>query len=378
MQPKLEFATYPSDDQYINIRYGSYAFSQTSFKLSFLSSAISLNQNFDKSYTFTTNPLWKYEPDLTTYSQYTSSSGYLNVIYRIRVSRISQGIILRLILPITMLIVVGGFVFWADPGGRVDSTITLLLAVSALYIVILANVPLVGYMTAIDRYVFMMFIVLTIATLIHQTYVTLSDKTDRWPLRIFYLRALETFGRVTIFPAAALLLLLTVDRLTSSMRMIIYLITFPINGCIVLRELPGLLVAWRQATLLLAEKLESDETEIKHVSSMELLAYNVSKHSSFTRDSKFLLIERELSLRRKEELQREKEREIVEHKAAKDKKKKGKKKRKQQSDNSVGEPKELSDITNQDSSCVEQVVQPSGGPSFWNIGILNGRNSVAL
>jgi hypothetical protein len=393
MQPKLEFATYPSDDQYINIRYGSYAFSQTSFKLVFISSAISFNQNFDKSYTFQTNPLWEYQSDLTTYSQYTSPSNFLNVIYRIRVNRISQGIILRLILPIAMLIVVGGFVFWADPGSRVDSTITLLLAVSALYIVILANVPLVGYMTAIDRYVFLMFIVLTIATLIHQTYVTLNEKTDRWPLRIFYIRGLECLGRITIFPAAALLLLFTVDRLTYAVQLIIYFITFPVNGCIMLKEVPGVMEAWGQSTVNLIEKLESDETELKQISSMEMLVYNISKHGSWSKDNKLLLAERELIEKRKQELElekeREKEKELAEIQEAKESKKKSKKKRKHRrkdkdsdDDDEIdgnGDSRFNSRSLSHDEVAASSAQRATTVPtnqvatsSFWNVGLLGG------
>ena len=47
-----------------------------------------------------------------------------------------------------------GVTFWAEPETRVDSITTLILAVSALYIVILGNIPLVGYLTDFDRFVF--------------------------------------------------------------------------------------------------------------------------------------------------------------------------------------------------------------------------------
>ncbi len=155
MQPTMVFDNYPADQQVINIRFGSYAYDQTWLVMGFTPSApISFNENFDGSKTFMVNPSWSYDEDTTSYSTYVSSSGFLNVIYHIGIQRKGSGIVLRLILPITLLCFLGGLTFWAQYDARVDSTITLLLAVSALYIVILANIPLVGYLTSMDTYIF--------------------------------------------------------------------------------------------------------------------------------------------------------------------------------------------------------------------------------
>lgn len=154
MEPKFKFENYPSDNQIINLRYGSYAYSQQFLKVLFLAPAISLNQNYDNSSTFMDNPEWTFDNSSTTYTNYVSSSGFYNVIYHIYMERQGAGIVVRLILPITLLLFLGGLTFWAEYTSRVDSTVTLLLSVSALYIVILANIPMVGYLTSIDRYVF--------------------------------------------------------------------------------------------------------------------------------------------------------------------------------------------------------------------------------
>lgn len=154
LQPKFKFDQYPSDEQAIHIRYGSYAYSQSYLKMVFLQPAITLNTNYDNSTTYTSNPEWTYDNSTTYYETYVSGSGFLNIIYHIYMKRQGSGIVVRLILPITLLLFLGGLTFWAEYTNRVDSTITLLLAVSALYIVILGNIPLVGYLTAIDRYVF--------------------------------------------------------------------------------------------------------------------------------------------------------------------------------------------------------------------------------
>ena len=152
MQPKFEFEDYPSDSQVVHIRFGSYAFNQNYMKMVFAEPALTLNQNYDKTNTFENNAVWSYVG--STYQTYVSGSNFLNAIYHIHVKRQGSGIVVRLILPIALLTILGGLTFWANYENRVDSTITLILAVSALYIVILANIPLLGYLTAIDKYFF--------------------------------------------------------------------------------------------------------------------------------------------------------------------------------------------------------------------------------
>lgn len=68
--------------------------------------------------------------------------------------RRAYGVVIRLVLPMALLILLGSITFWVSYDHRVDVTITILLAMSALYIVILQNIPLVGYLTNVDRFVF--------------------------------------------------------------------------------------------------------------------------------------------------------------------------------------------------------------------------------
>jgi hypothetical protein len=152
---KFLFDDYPGDSQQIVIRFGSYAYDKTWLQMGFdPRGGLSFNENFDKSRTFLENPSWEFDNTTTSFDTYESSSRFLNVIYLLGVRRRGSGIVLRLILPITLLCFLGGLTFWADYGERVNTTITLLLAVSALYIVILGNIPLVGYLTSMDEYIF--------------------------------------------------------------------------------------------------------------------------------------------------------------------------------------------------------------------------------
>jgi hypothetical protein len=75
-------------------------------------------------------------------------------LFQVTVYREGNGVIVRLILPITLLLLLSALTFWISSDQRVNTTITLLLSISALYIVILGNIPMVGYLTNVDKFVF--------------------------------------------------------------------------------------------------------------------------------------------------------------------------------------------------------------------------------
>jgi hypothetical protein len=76
MQPQMQFADYPTDEQTLLLRYGSYSYNQILLQLYFVPSAITYNQNFDGTYTFLSNPLWQHDPNSAVYKFYVSSSGF--------------------------------------------------------------------------------------------------------------------------------------------------------------------------------------------------------------------------------------------------------------------------------------------------------------
>lgn len=109
-QSKINVDAYPSDHQYLHMRYGSYVYDQTVFSSGFLDegSPISLNANYDKSFSFLENSLWTFDESKSSYGFYTSASGYHNTVFHLYLDREGAGIITRLILPMTMLILLGG------------------------------------------------------------------------------------------------------------------------------------------------------------------------------------------------------------------------------------------------------------------------------
>jgi len=100
------------------------------------------------------SPLWMYlgytyqvmfnSPNTITYSQ---------LLLTLEVQRESSGITYRLAFPIMLLLLLVGLSFWSESGARVDTTITILLAVSALYIVIFSSIPMLAYLTRFDYYI---------------------------------------------------------------------------------------------------------------------------------------------------------------------------------------------------------------------------------
>jgi hypothetical protein len=109
-QPFIDITDYPSDHQYLHLRYGSYVYDKTVYRSGFLDgvSPISLNSNFDGSYSFLRDSLWTFHASESSYGFYESGSGYHNTIYHLYLERQGSGIIIRLILPMTMLILLGG------------------------------------------------------------------------------------------------------------------------------------------------------------------------------------------------------------------------------------------------------------------------------
>jgi len=180
----------------------------------------------------------------------------------------------RLVLPITLLIFLAGLTFWAEYGGRVDSTITLLLSVSALYIVILANIPLLGYLTAIDTYIFWMFLMLIFTCVLHQMYATLSEKIDVYPLRPIILRLLETVGRLGIFPTVTGFYITTVQEIAPGFD--VTMITIVTVACVYIasKEIVGLRSTTRKSLHALLDKINSPESKLDNITTGETIVFN--------------------------------------------------------------------------------------------------------
>jgi hypothetical protein len=276
MQPLLKFNSYPSDTQIINIRYGSYAYPQQYLVMNYWGNALTFSTNFDNSDTFKSNPIWTFDKSLTNYTTYPSGSKFLNAIFHIAVTRKGSGIVIRLVLPITLLILLSSLTFWVeDVPSRIDSTVTLLLSVSALYIVILSNIPLLGYLTDIDKYVFMMFLLLILVVGVHQAHSTLQSKIKQWPLRLIYVRLFDMMGRVALFPAVILIYVSNIKQAFSpSAKQVVLALSFTAAAVIFVREVNGVKKVGREALIKLVTKVNLPETKVSELSTVEVMVLN--------------------------------------------------------------------------------------------------------
>ena len=174
--------------------------------------AVAFFKNVAGQQAFSTNSIWEFI-DARAYTENpTAPVEYQEISYdfeyrsfsvlEFRIRRNSTGIVTRLAFPIFLLIFLAGLIFWAKFDDRLDFTVTILLAVSSLYIVIFQTIPMIGYLTTLDRYITQMFTTLFICAGVHQFILRLkqNDSDVTWPLRKFYIRLLEAIGRVVVIP----------------------------------------------------------------------------------------------------------------------------------------------------------------------------------
>jgi hypothetical protein len=70
IQPKLDFSAFPGDSQSIDIRFGSYAFNQKYLKMNYYGNELSMNTNYDGTYTFLSNPVWQFNSQSTSFGKF--------------------------------------------------------------------------------------------------------------------------------------------------------------------------------------------------------------------------------------------------------------------------------------------------------------------
>ncbi len=291
VQPGFNFKSYPDDSQDIVIRYVSYNFNKQYVEMGFYDgNALIFNEYINGENTFDSNQIWTYE----SAKYYTTvGNGNSYAVYEFNVSRQGSGIIVRLVLPIAFLLLLSTLTFWVLYENRVDTTITLLLSVSALYIVILGNIPLVGYLTNVDRFVFWMFLLLVAVVSMHQIYATLKQKVDRWPLRAVVLRIIEFTGRVIILPFIVVYFLTMItyhDELMTSQAMIG--LTSAVTFIIAIQEVFGVKKCIIGSVDALIEKVNNPETTVKDLSLAEFVVLNWMQFKTISTSK--LLVAKEL------------------------------------------------------------------------------------
>ena len=247
-QEQLDFADYPMDTQVFNIRFEPYSLPVSMAEIGWQSPPYILYSN-GKSYDFENNAMWTYistsnSTEVVNYGTsdkpYWNSVGVLTFTFK----RLPQGILVRLAVPITLLVLLAGLSFWAAKEDRVNVTITILLAVSALYIIIFSSVPMLGYLTYFDYYCLSMYTMLFAICFLHQFVYRLYDRQGKegkhYQLQRSIIRGLEVTGRIGVIPTVLIVYLILFGyaySLPSCIFLIMCILIY--MGGITMYEIPG-------------------------------------------------------------------------------------------------------------------------------------------
>ena len=151
-EPSMSFKVFPHDQQKFTLVLQSFALDSNLIELELFSTPVSLNEDarqVNKPY-IKENPLWSYKGyDAVVQSDLIASplnpnrhfsTAYISLYFE----RKFMGVVYRLALPITVLMMVVGISFWADEEKRLDVALRMILVVAAMYIVVTSIIPSVG------------------------------------------------------------------------------------------------------------------------------------------------------------------------------------------------------------------------------------------
>jgi hypothetical protein len=290
-QPQFEYTDFPCDSQVIQIKYFSFTLNYEQLILyppDFTDPITFTSVYGGNDQKFSLNPIWKL---IGSYGEYTTL--YLNngfspraaAVAYIEVERMSEGVLWRLGVPILLLVTLASLAFWAHPDQRVPTTVTLLLALSAMYLVIFQSIPMIGKFTRFDIFVLSMFVLLFTCCALHQAVCTMiqSGKLDKWPMRRVYVRFLELCGRVIMLPFAVSLYIICFPKAVGVRSYAIAITTIVVFLVTVsLREFPALLKTVRGVMKDLGHR-----NNARKISKMERYFYNLYYHRKLTSEIKY-------------------------------------------------------------------------------------------
>lgn len=133
---------------------------------------------------------------------------------------------------------------------------------------------MVGYLTAIDEFVFWMFFLLCLVVALHQAYATMFEKLDIWPLRAVYLRLVELVGRTFLLPTILSYFIQTMDLADKSLAIFLFVVVSLLAVAIFVRECYGVKATYYAAIERLVEKVRRPGVRLQEISQVEALVLN--------------------------------------------------------------------------------------------------------
>lgn len=209
-QAQMDLHQYPNDNQYVQMSFQSYAYSDEFIILAPIEGKgfVTLNTVPGKPDVpaISLNRLWTYNED-EFYVQENRKSSFFHktrkysiVTLKLVFTRQNFGIILRMVLPVVIFMMVVAWSFWADMDKRVDITVQMLLVVSSLYFVIGQIIPFVGYFTVFDLFITIFFAILGVTIALHFVIYQLELSGQKYPLMSIAADFLLFCARVGSFP----------------------------------------------------------------------------------------------------------------------------------------------------------------------------------
>ena len=126
VQPGFNFEKYPNDEQTFNVRYS--LINYDAYQLQLYPIGIYCSQLLDGSCSATSNPIWDFDgskngsTSCTIYYDQRAPFSYWPAFtqYSFVVSRKSDGLIVRLVLPISFLLLLSAATFWLSYDNRIQ------------------------------------------------------------------------------------------------------------------------------------------------------------------------------------------------------------------------------------------------------------------
>jgi hypothetical protein len=177
-QQHFSFMDFPLDTQDILVRFAAYGYTKNFLNMSLTENPISYMPQMNGGVeNFFLHSEWGYDPALATAQVYDSRYGdvvYSDIQLTLPVQRYTNGIVIRLVIPIAILLLLAAATFYVEnPESRISAATGLMIAVTAIYIVILGNIPFVNEATRMDQYVLVMLALLAGIIAVHMAHVML-------------------------------------------------------------------------------------------------------------------------------------------------------------------------------------------------------------
>lgn len=280
-QAHMNLEKYPLDAQWIDLKLLSYGLTAQHMKMVYKDPPIEYLLDADGNINFGNNAIWEHKAgyynasikvDDFVINDYLKT--YETLHMKIYIERQGTGVLMRFAMPILILLLLAGLTFWANFETRIDTTMTILLSVSALYVVILGSIPQVGYLTDFDKWIFRMFVMLALCVFSHQVVVNSFRKVETWPFRAVVIRLIELLGRSLVMPLSFAFFISTFEgpEIESFTKIYVELPLLLFFFLIMVRECFGVRKSINQNMEKICEKIEKKK---KAMSWWELFSVNL-------------------------------------------------------------------------------------------------------